>query len=187
MERLILELGCGRKKSDIKDGKVIGIDLSTKTDADLVNNLEIPFFPFKRNSFDEILCYNVLEHIHNFLKVMEEIHRVGKPGAIVKIHVPYFSGCDAHVDPTHVRSFTSRSFQYFTGHVPELDFYADCKFKLRKRRINFWEIVELGGIRPQQWIGLGLFANHFTSIYERFFAYIFPAQNIYYELEIDKS
>ena len=186
MSRLILELGCGRKKHEVPGARVIGIDISPKTDADVVYNLENRYFPFRRNAFDEILCYNVLEHIHNFLGVMEEMHRVGKPGAIVKIHVPYFSGCDAHVDPTHVRSFTSRSFQYFTGHVPELDFYADCRFELVRRRINFWEIVELGGARIQEWFGLGLFANKLTSIYERFFAYIFPAQNVYFELRVKK-
>jgi len=37
-----------------------------------------------------------------------------------------------------------------------------------------------------KWIGLEWLINKFTRIYERFFYWIFPAGEIYYELEIVK-
>ena len=108
------------------------------------------------------------------------------PNATIKIMVPHFSGMDTHQDITHKRGFGSRSFFPFIGKDVNCSHYANCKFKQIKRKIIFWEIVELGGIRIQEWFGLGILANKLTSIYERFLCYIFPAHNIYFEFEIDK-
>ena len=44
---------------------------------------------------------------------MEEIFRVCKDGAIVKIKVPYFKSIGAFKDPTHKRFFTEETFTYF--------------------------------------------------------------------------
>lgn len=41
--------------------------------------------PFKSNAFDVVICMNVLEHVVNPNKIMEEIKRVLKPGGIILI------------------------------------------------------------------------------------------------------
>ena len=44
----------------------------------------------------------------------------------------------------------------------------------------------LGGVRLQNYLGCGFLANQLTGIYEKFFAFIFPAQSIRYVLEVVK-
>jgi SAM-dependent methyltransferase len=44
--------------------------------------------PFPDQSFDVITCTEVLEHVENFRRVVREIARVAKPGALVLISTP---------------------------------------------------------------------------------------------------
>jgi SAM-dependent methyltransferase len=54
-----------------------------------VCNSEIDPLPFADNTFDAVVCCQVLEHFtHSHLPVMREIWRVLKPGGIVEIDVP---------------------------------------------------------------------------------------------------
>ena len=180
---MILDVGCGNKK---REGAV-GIDSNPATQADVVHNLDVFPYPLNTSEFDEIYVTHCIEHLDDVVKVMEELHRIGKSGCRVTIDAPYFSGQDAFSDPTHKHFFTSRSMDYFTGDFPEFSFYsAKARFKKISTHIDFWVIHKLGGIRLQNYIGLGFLANHLTGVYEKFFAFIFPAQSIRYELEIMK-
>ena len=102
----ILDLGCGRgrhihKLYYYKKCHVIGLDLSLEdikityqgfeTYPDITNDPNRHFnlmtgnalsLPFKDETFDQIICSEVLEHIPNYEKVIHEIHRVAK-----KIHI----------------------------------------------------------------------------------------------------
>ena len=184
-KKIMLDVGCGNSPVQKEGFEIIGIDLKRKTKASVICDLEHNL-PFGSNIFDEIYCDNVLEHVFNITLLLEELYRVGKSKAIIKIIVPHFSGMDTYQDITHLRGFGARSFYPFIGKETECSYYANCKFKQLTRKIIFWEITELRNIRIQEWFGLGIFANRLTSIYERFLCYIFPAQKIYFELEIDK-
>lgn len=179
----ILDIGCGKNKVS----GAIGIDFNNKTQADFIHDLNVFPYPFLDNEFDEVVCNQVLEHLDDIVKVMNEIYRISKPQAVVKIWVPHFSSADAYGDPTHKHFFSSRSLDYFVGEFPEFDYYSKQLFKKRKTLIDFWKIPKLGGIKIQKVFGIGLLANKLTSIYERFFAFIFPAQSIYFELEVIKE
>jgi len=147
--KYLLDVGCGNKPTT-KDGFItIGLDFKTMTKAAVVGNIEHQL-PFASNVFDEIYCYNILEHVHNIIQLLEELYRVGKPGAIIKILSPHFGGMDAHQDITHVRGFGSRAFYPFIGKNPELSHYEKCQFKQLKRKIIFWQITELGNVRIQE-------------------------------------
>ncbi len=180
---MILDVGCGNKK---RPGS-IGIDSNPDTQADMIHDLNRFPYPFENDSFDRIYVTHCIEHLNDVVKVMEELHRIAKPGARVTIDAPYFSGQDAFSDPTHKHFFTSRSFDYFTGDFPEFSFYSSqARFKKLSFHIDFWVIHKLGGLRLQNYLGLGFFANKLTGVYEKFFAFIFPAQSIRYELEVTK-
>ena len=70
---------------------------------------------------------------------------------------------------------------------PEFGFYSStARFKKESVKIDFWKFHKLGGIRLQNYIGFGFLANRLTSIYEKYFAFIFPAQSILYELAVIK-
>jgi SAM-dependent methyltransferase len=108
-----LHLGCGRKvlegwiNLDIMPGN--GIDVV----ADLNDCAKTPL-PFEADSIDELLGSHLLEHITHSLPLMQELHRVAKPGAKAVFHLPYGSSDDASEDPTHVRLYFLNSFGYFS-------------------------------------------------------------------------
>jgi predicted SAM-dependent methyltransferase len=179
----ILDVGCGNQKHP----GAIGIDFNADTQADIVHNLNQYPYPFADNRFERIYVTHCIEHLEDVVKVMEELHRISRPGARITIDAPYFSGQDAFSDPTHRHFFTSRSLDYFTGDFPEYGFYSKkARYKKIAYQIDFWKIHKLGGIRLQNYLGLGFLANRLTGLYEKFFAFIFPAQSIRYELEVVK-
>lgn len=178
----VLDVGCGRAKTP----GAIGIDANPASDADVIHDLEDFPYPFRDDSFDRIICNGIVEHLDNVVRVMEELHRIGRPGAVITITTPYFTSVDAFTDPTHKHYFSSRSFDYFTGDFPEYSFYSTARFCKQKVDISFWSLPRLGNIRPQHWLGAKALVTHAPMIYERFFAYLLPAQTIRYELVVEK-
>lgn len=87
----ILDLGCGKKK---RPG-AIGVDYSDRHNADIIHNLNAFPYPLKDDEFDEIYLDNVLEHLDDPMRVMEEVYRVSKPGGQVKVIVPPDNGAAA--------------------------------------------------------------------------------------------
>lgn len=180
----ILDLGCGNNKyksNNLKD-TVIGIDHIRNTQADVIHNLNKFPYPFSNNEFDMIICNQVLEHLDNIIKVMEEIWRIAKHKAIIKVNTPYFSYVLSFSDPTHKHHFTYQSFDYFddsTQYGKDLGFYTNAKFKILKKKIIF--------TKPYKILGIQFLANSFPLIYQDYFSYIFPACGLYFELKTIKN
>lgn len=57
---------------------------------------DIHNLPFENDSKEAILCLAVLEHVHNPIKAMEELHRSLKPGGKLLIYVPFLYYYHAH-------------------------------------------------------------------------------------------
>jgi len=132
MGKIILDLGCGRKKYD----KAIGLDKAKLPEVDVICDLN-KGIPFKDDSVDQIYTYHFLEHCDDLVFLMEEIWRVSKPNAKITIIVPYWTSIGAFQDPTHKRFFTERTFDYFTKEPKRKRlFYSDygfrCDFKILK-------------------------------------------------------
>ncbi len=80
---------------------------------------DVPW-PAQDHSVDAIRAAHVMEHIpagQARIDVMNEAHRVLKPGAVFEIRVPdCLSGTwHAYADPTHVSFWCLASFHYFDG------------------------------------------------------------------------
>jgi ubiquinone/menaquinone biosynthesis C-methylase UbiE len=127
-----LNLGCGK---DIKKDYV-NLDSIKLPGVDIVHNLEVYPWPFKKNDFDYVYCHHVLEHMESIIKPMEEIWRITKNGARVFIEVPNFPSIGCAADPTHKQFYTYLTFNYFR---PEdnLNYYTHARFKIIKRKIIF--------------------------------------------------
>ena len=175
----ILDIGCGKNKyvPKGKDDEVIGIDIMKLPCVDVIHNLEKFPWPFKNNEFDLIICTHIIEHLGDIVKVMEELWRISKSGAIIKIKVPYHSSPGANTDPTHKINFAYRSFYYFCRENYNFDFYVKDKFKLIKNRLMFHKTLKI----------LEGFFNRFPFFYERFFRYILPAEELHTELHKPKK
>lgn len=55
--------------------------------------------PFADDTFDAVLCYDVLEHVRDPEKTLAEVYRVLKPGGLfLTVFPPYFHPKGAHLD-----------------------------------------------------------------------------------------
>lgn len=113
-----LHLGCG---SHIKEG-FINIDIIEHPDI-LQLDLEVGRLPFPKGSVEEIQAHHIMEHLHEFPKLMNECHRVMKPGGHMVLSVPMYPSKQAFQDPTHVRFFVLETFYYFINGSP---LYEQC-------------------------------------------------------------
>jgi predicted SAM-dependent methyltransferase len=76
-------------------------------------------WPTGDHTVDAMRASHVMEHIpagQPRIDVMNEAHRVLKPGGVFEIRVPNASqGWHAYADPTHVSFWIIESFHYFDG------------------------------------------------------------------------
>jgi SAM-dependent methyltransferase len=118
-----LNIGCGSKQ-------LAGfVNLDKTPPADVVFDLETcgqknrvgdcgwsapNRMPFEDNTFDRMLMSHCFEHIVNVMPMMEELHRIAKPGCSLVIVTPYGSSDNADEDPTHVRRVFKNTYLYFS-------------------------------------------------------------------------
>lgn len=171
--RSVLCLGAGR---DHREG-AYHVDIVADTSPDLVWDLNCFPWPLPDSQFKEVLAFDVLEHLDNLVKVMEEIHRITAPGAIVHITVPHFSSANAFRDPTHRHYFSWFSFHYFTGEN-QWGFYSACRFRRRRSSLVFYPTL----LNKLVW----RLANRWPENYERRWAWMFPGFFLSFELEVVK-
>lgn len=101
-------------------------------------------WPWADSEFDAIVAFDIIEHVLEPLRFIEELWRISKPGAKVFVHTAWAAPTlDArHVwrDPTHVRPFHEDSFMYFDPvnggfwHENYGQFYSPARF--RQTRID---------------------------------------------------
>lgn len=154
---LCLDLG-GRFNSN---SSYVSVDLQ---DADLIFDLEKPW-PLQENSVGVLRAYHLLEHLNDTIHFFNEANRVLVPGGFLLIEVPSVSGEGAFSDPTHVKFFNKRSFDYYT--TEKLAKYIRPKYsgKFQKMRVvEYWwdkdvsvisaNLVNLKGWYDKEWCGI---------------------------------
>ena len=91
-ELSILDIGCGDKPFEKffkkTNCKFVGIDNNPDSKADIVQDIS-ETLPFKSNSFDLIILSEVLEHLQEPIKVINEIIRVLKSDGILFMSTPF--------------------------------------------------------------------------------------------------
>jgi SAM-dependent methyltransferase len=126
-----INLGAG---SDIKEG-FINHDIVNLPGIDVVHDLNIYPWPWVTDSANTILAIDVIEHLDEFIKTIEELHRVLRVGGRVFIRVPYWNSWSRHADPTHKRGFHELTFQFFNPESPlckERYYYSSARFNIVK-------------------------------------------------------
>lgn len=121
----VLDVGCGKgayTRAFHKHGKfVVGVDSDASMIADAKKRngavyrlANIYKLPFKSNSFDTVICSDILEHLENDLKSLKEAVRVCRKNVIATVpsaNVPRIFRLGgvtwySREDPTHVRYYT---------------------------------------------------------------------------------
>ncbi len=172
--KVIVDLGCGMRK---KPGS-IGVDCNPAVKPDVLHSLDVFPYPFEDSSIDVLYADNSLEHLSDVIKAMEEIHRITKNGATVKIIVPYFRTQWAFNDPTHKQYFSVDSLSYFDpGHVHS-KLYPYSKATFRVERIVFNENIPRGlFFTLVKW-----FANRWPVRYELYLSHLLPLDELTFYL-----
>ena len=114
-----LNLACGH---DIRSGWV-NLDRQAREGVDVVAT--VPPIPFPDGHFDHILASHFLEHVPNgqpIIDVMNECHRVLRPGGTMHVEVPYWQSELYVRDPTHVAPWNPDKFAYFTDEYAYLGY-----------------------------------------------------------------
>ena len=122
-----LHIGCGH---NIFDGWV-NHDCVFLPGVDVVHDLTEFFWPWQDESIDEIYMKDVLEHLPDTIRTMEEIYRITRPGAKIYIAVPYWNSFEAITDPTHVSIFNEFTFEFFDPskrRCQERSYYTKARF-----------------------------------------------------------
>jgi len=167
-------LGAGKDKKEDQDWDYQ--DIVALPGIDFCFDLDIGRWPIEDNQYQEIEAKMVLEHLHNWPQAMEEIWRISKPGATIKIEVPFFPSFYSFADPTHVAAFTYYTFDYFTP-KHSLNYYTKARFNIKKKYIRFsWN-------RFLNFIPAFLI-NLMPRFYSRYLCFIFPSNSIEVELEV---
>ena len=124
-----LEIGSGLEPyPPAENEEIVHLDRLPLPHVEQVWDLDTFPYPFEDNTFDRIIATDVLEHLGDVRRTVEELWRVAKPGARVTVRVPYWSSYRAHRDPTHRAFFDEHSFDYFGP--GKLSYYSHARLRV---------------------------------------------------------
>ncbi len=84
----------------------------TASGADHIFDFEKPF-PLPDQSFDTVLCINVLEHIYYYEQMLQECARIMKPNGALYLSVPFFF--NIHASPNDYFRYTRSALERILG------------------------------------------------------------------------
>ena len=152
---MILDVGCGRNKHP----GAIGLDRNRDTAADVICDLDRFPYPFRDGQFGEIRLVHVIEHVADVIATLEELHRLARPGGVIRIETPHYTDFSSFCDPTHRWHLNSFSFRYFGENHGGFGYYSRARLReisVRVKLLAFW-----------RWLGFEWLVNTFPR-YRRF-------------------
>ena len=155
-----LNLGCGE---DYKEGYV-NIDFHSHIKIDKVHDLNQFPYPFDDNEFDFIEASHVLEHLDRPFVVMQELHRIIKPGGTLNVKVPHFSRGFSHSE--HKAGFDVTFPYYFNPQFTKSGYFG-VNFSLQKMELHYMAFFHL-----LPYLGVGKITIFFLRIINYFFSFM---------------
>lgn len=185
----ILDVGCGLNKTEGS----IGIDFVALPEVDVIWNLNTFPWPFENETFDEIIFNHSITHLDDIVGVMNEIHRISKPGAKVVIVTPHFSSDNMFTDPTMKFFMGIRSMDYFSNTNSTLSkkygYYIKTRFNIEFKKIYFYKSDlknPVDKILNVLFRPFDVIFNRIPRIYEKYLAFIFRANELKFVLRVIK-
>jgi len=117
----VLDVACGVGKllkliQEEKNTAVYGLDISSVAIQKLKNQgisgvvADCQNIPFKENTFDVVIATEILEHLSNPVRTLEEIHRVLKIDGLLIVSVPNSVKGPSHT-LEHLRAYNKASLE----------------------------------------------------------------------------
>lgn len=174
------DIGCGNAKTP----GAIGLDRLRLPGVDIVCDLTRFPWPLADDSADRLVFNHSIQYLGPFVHLIREMTRICMSGALIEVTSPHFSSYNYYSDPLYCFPLAWRTFDFWSpGSGFKYSYYGGSDFKMRilRRSISF-----NNGPNPWRILGIEAFANRFPRFYERFFAFILPAQEIRFTLQILK-
>jgi SAM-dependent methyltransferase len=156
LDGVVLQIGAGA--SETKPLNFIELEYSIFKNTDVVADAHR--IPFKNDSFDSVLAFNVFEHLHNPFTVAQEIYRILKPGGKVIIHSAFLQAL--HEEPCHFYNATKYGlmnwFSYFNIQSCNVsgNFSPALALSWLSRNIIFWSATVFDKTKMKQLEGTTL-------------------------------
>jgi SAM-dependent methyltransferase len=180
----VLDIGCGTNKIP----GAIGMDVNPRSAADVIHDLDDLPYPFSDNQFDEVIGRHVIEHVRDPMAVVTELHRITRPGGLVKLIAPHWTNPDFATDLTHRNHLNSYSFRNLIVGREVFPFYTEVRFRERKTRVtvlNLWKpfgfelLINLDNYYPRM--------RFLRKFWEQYLNAIVRGKEISFELEVVKE
>jgi len=180
----VLDIGCGTNKIP----GAVGMDVNPRSAADVIHDLDDVPYPFPDNQFDEVIGRHVIEHVRDPMAVVTELHRITRPGGLVKLVAPHWTNPDFATDLTHRNHLNSYSFRNLIEGREVFPFYSEVRFRERKTQVtllNLWRpfgfelLINLDNSYPS--------LRFLRKFWEQYINAIVRGKEIIFELEVVKS
>ena len=126
-----LDIGCGANKQD----RFVGMDKRELPGVDIVHDWNVYPWPLPDESCIMVMASHVVEHVNpadgGFLRWMDEVWRICKPGAEFAIAVPHGYSMGYLQDPTHCNQCNETTWAYFDPDFPLYVIYEPKPWKIR--------------------------------------------------------
>jgi SAM-dependent methyltransferase len=112
----VIDVGCGKKpyRDMFNYSEYIGVDIENQGHSHKNEEIDVYYdgrsLPFSQNHFDIVLCSQVLEHVFEPEKFLNELNRVCKKGGKLILTVPFVWG--EHEKPNDATRFSSFGLNY---------------------------------------------------------------------------
>ena len=143
----LLDIGCGSKAKQLLIGEFVktyvGLDqLDCRHDQSNIDVFGSAYhLAFKNDSFDDIICTAVLEHLEEPESALREAHRVLRPGGFAIYTIPFF--WHLHEEPRDFYRYSKYGITYL---------FEKCGFEIV-------ELMPLSGF----WMTFGTELNYFLT------------------------
>ena len=135
----VLDVGGGdgrRYRHHFDSEDFTSVDIDPKTFPDIVASCEN--LPFSEGTFDTVLCSQMLEHVLDPRKCLEEIYRVLKSGGKLLVTVPQLN--ELHAEPNDFWRFTNYGITLLCS-------YAGFKSEVVDQRGRYHSVIAQMRIR----------------------------------------
>jgi SAM-dependent methyltransferase len=105
-----LVLGCGARPLD---GAVNHDRTKHSPRVDVAHDLNVYPWPWADGEFSTVFAIDVLEHLYDLQRALEECHRITAEGGILILQAPAAGVTVSHRDPTHRWFLTRESMDYY--------------------------------------------------------------------------
>lgn len=163
----ILDIGCGPVT---KKAGSIGMDIRPAPHVDVIHDINDYPYPFGDSEFDHIEMSHIIEHVDRPLAMLNEVHRIARHGATIRIITPHYTSQLSYGDLEHYHHFGWISFALLenTG-----------LFKIKKFKLWFTDLYKV--------LGVSLLANVFPRRWEKYLAFMFPAMYVEFFFTVRKD